>query len=193
MQTQKKIQSTLFVISGVSGAGKSEVTRFLLSLRRPDVRFSRSCTTRPRRIDDSDNSYEFVTNEEFTKMSLANAFVEQAEVHGNFYGTPRKNLVEPGVVILDIDVQGCHRLHQCLELKEKIVSIFLKCSPPDMRHAFNKRLDMAEEDKNRRSENAAWEIQVAEKTPGLYTKVIESRHGEIDRLFKDVVQVFPEK
>ena len=72
-----------------SGAGKSSLVNALLKAK-PEIRLSISCTTRPPRPGETDGKeYHFVTLETFERMRREDALLEWAEVHGNFYGTPR--------------------------------------------------------------------------------------------------------
>ena len=121
----------LFVISGPSGSGKTTlVTRVLSSVE--NIRFSISYTTRPMRPGEvRGEHYEFVSREEFQEMIGREFFAEWAEVHGNFYGTPRADIekwIEAGVdVILDIDVQGAGRLRGVFD-----DAVFIFVVPPSV-------------------------------------------------------------
>ena len=121
----------LFVISGPSGSGKTTlVTRVLSNVE--NLRFSISYTTRSMRAGEiRGEHYEFVSREEFQGMIEQDFFAEWAEVHGNFYGTPRadiKRWIETGVnVILDIDVQGARRLRGVFD-----DAIFIFVVPPSL-------------------------------------------------------------
>ncbi len=121
----------LFVISGPSGSGKTTlVTRVLSNVE--NLRFSISYTTRSVRAGEiRGEHYEFVSREEFQGMIEQDFFAEWAEVHGNFYGTPRadiKRWIETGVnVILDIDVQGARRLRGVFD-----DAIFIFVVPPSL-------------------------------------------------------------
>ena len=121
----------LFVISGPSGSGKTTlVSRVLSNLG--NLRFSISCTTRSVRAGEvRGEHYEFVSREEFRDMIERDLFAEWAEVHGNFYGTPRADIerwVESGVdVILDIDVQGAKRLRGVFS-----EAVFIFVVPPSL-------------------------------------------------------------
>lgn len=105
---------TALVTSGPSGAGKSTVCKQFLALE-AGVHFSISCTTRPPRPGETHGvEYYFLSRAEFESQIAANGFLEHAEVHGNYYGTPRSE-VEPYLergadVLLDIDVQGARQL-----------------------------------------------------------------------------------
>jgi guanylate kinase len=98
------------ILSAPSGGGKTTIARALLA-RRPDLGYSVSCTTRsprPGEIDGRD--YYFMSRTEFIAERERDAFAESAVVHGNLYGTLRREvdrvLGENKHVVMDIDVQG---------------------------------------------------------------------------------------
>lgn len=100
----------LFVISGPSGAGKGTICRRILEEEK-SVRFSVSMTTRePREGEEDKVHYHFVKHEAFEALIAENGFMEYANVFGNYYGTPKKQVMEwlegGSDVILEIDVQG---------------------------------------------------------------------------------------
>lgn len=116
------------IVSGPSGAGKSTVCNNLRK-RHPELEFSVSCTTRePRKGEVDGKDYHFIDKKEFRRRVENGEFLEHADVHGNFYGTLKNeiiNRVEAGKdVLLDIDVQGA------LQVKEssKKSSLLKKCS-----------------------------------------------------------------
>ncbi len=98
------------VISGPSGVGKSTISRELV--RRLDkAMLSVSATTRPRASTEVEGrDYWFISKEEFLQRIQQGAFLEYAEVFGNYYGTPKDKveqaLAQGRTVILEIDVQG---------------------------------------------------------------------------------------
>jgi guanylate kinase len=121
-------KAPLIIVSGPSGVGKSTVIGRLLAGEHPPLWVSVSATTRPPRPGEVDGGhYHFWTRERFQQELRAGAFLEHAEVFGNYYGTLRRE-VEPyrdnGVgVLLDIDVQGAAQVRrQCPEA----VSVFLR-------------------------------------------------------------------
>lgn len=97
-----------------SGAGKSSLVNALLA-QDNDIMLSISCTTRdPRPGEVNDQHYRFVSKEQFLAMRDNNALLEWAEVHGNFYGTPRDRIeaaINDGLdVLLEIDWQGARQI-----------------------------------------------------------------------------------
>lgn len=104
----------LFVFSAPSGAGKTTLVRRVMS-NRPDLTFSISYTTRPGRDGETDGrDYHFLSRADFEAMRDADAFLEYAEVFGNYYGTGREQvdrLRDAGRdVLLEIDWQGAQQV-----------------------------------------------------------------------------------
>lgn len=111
-------QGTLYIVSAPSGAGKSSLIQALLK-NQPlyDTQVSVSHTTRaPRPGEVHGEHYFFVDHDTFTTMIEQDAFLEHAEVFGNYYGTSRetiKQVLATGVdVFLDIDWQGAQQIRQ---------------------------------------------------------------------------------
>jgi guanylate kinase len=101
----------LVVLSAPSGGGKTTILKHLLDARMNDAHYSISATTRGKRSEEMDGKdYHFVDQSEFDRMVADGEFIEWAEVHGNYYGTPKKPIKEwlnkGKLVLLDIDVQG---------------------------------------------------------------------------------------
>jgi guanylate kinase len=108
----------VFMVVAPSGAGKSSLVNALLK-EEPDMMLSISCTTRPPRPgEEHDKHYRFVSIEEFHALRDAGAMLEWAEVHGNFYGTPRDRIDEAlsagRDVLLEIDWQGARQVRERL-------------------------------------------------------------------------------
>lgn len=102
------------VIAGPSGSGKTTVCQRLLRMR-DDVVFSVSATTRaPRAREQDGRDYHFLSRERFDALVEADELLEWATVHGELYGTPRRNLREARAsgkhLLLDIDVQGARQV-----------------------------------------------------------------------------------
>jgi guanylate kinase len=102
---------SILVISGPSGSGKTSLARTVCEELGDKAYFSISSTTRPIREGEKDGvDYFFLSKDEFIKDIEDGYFLEWAEVHGNFYGTSKRQINEAlsygKIVFLDIDVQG---------------------------------------------------------------------------------------
>jgi len=145
ISTQVARNGIMFVLSSPSGAGKSTLSRLLLENDR-DINLSISVTTRPRRQSELEGvHYHFVTERQFIAMRERGDLLEWAEVHGNFYGTPRDPAdaaIEDGRDILfDIDWQGTLQLYE--SKRSDVVSVFVL--PPSMAE-LRSRLERRAED-----------------------------------------------
>jgi guanylate kinase len=153
----------MFVLSSPSGAGKSTLARLLLSEEK-DLSLSISVTTRPRRHSEVEGQhYFFIDQPTFLRMREHNELLESAEVHGNFYGTPRaaveRALAAGKDVLFDIDWQGTEQLSRIEEIRRDLVRVFVL--PPNFRE-LRSRLERRAEDApaaiQRRLTNAREEI-----------------------------------
>ena len=106
----------LYIVTAPSGAGKPTLVRLLLE-NDPGIRVSVSDTTRAARAGERDGiEYHFVGVPEFLDKVRDGAFIEWAEVHGNYYGTSRSGIetaLHAGQdVILEIDWQGAQQVRR---------------------------------------------------------------------------------
>lgn len=136
-----KTKPLFIVISAPSGCGKSTLIDMLLQ-EYSDLCYSISCTTRAPRGEEEDGlDYHFKTKERFEQLVRENAFIEYAEVHGNYYGTLKgpieEVLAEGNSMILDIDVQGAAKVREYVRslpntdaMKIGYVDIFI--NPPSL-------------------------------------------------------------
>lgn len=108
----------VFIISAASGTGKTTLVSRLVK-NHADIRVSVSHTTRaPRENEQHGKHYYFVSQEKFMDLVGQGAFLEHAEVFGNYYGTSVmgvEDLTRQGFdVILEIDVQGAAQIREAL-------------------------------------------------------------------------------
>ena len=151
----------MLVLSSPSGAGKSAISRQLLA-DDDRIELSVSVTTRSRRPSEIDGKhYHFIDRREFDRLRDGDALLEWAEVHGNFYATPRdpveKALAQGRDVLFDVDWQGGLQLAQ--KAPADVVSIFIL--PPSMTELKSRLLRRAEDSPDaieRRLANAMVEI-----------------------------------
>lgn len=161
-----KRRGVMLILSSPSGAGKSTLTRQLVQ-DETNVTLSISVTTRPRRASEIDGKhYHFIDVPAFKAMQERAELLESAEVHGNFYGTPRRS-VEAALndgrdVLFDIDWQGTRQIMS--KMRKDVVAVFIL--PPSMRE-LKTRLDRRAEDApatiarrllNAREEIAQWQL-----------------------------------
>lgn len=117
----------LLILSSPSGAGKSTLTRRLMAWD-PTMRFSVSATTRPARPAEVDGrDYHFLSRDAFEAAAAAGGFLEQAQVFGNCYGSPRAPveaaMAEGRDTVFDIDWQGGQQIRQAM--RDDVVSVFV--------------------------------------------------------------------
>src|SRR4029078_13376419 len=110
-------QNKLIIITAPSGAGKTSVTKYLLS-KIPSLAFSVSATTRKPRSNEVDGiDYYFISENEFHQKIHNNDFIEWEMVYeGKYYGTFKNELEriwkESKTPLLDIDVKGAIHVHE---------------------------------------------------------------------------------
>ena len=156
----------MLVVSSPSGAGKTTLSRNLLEQENIDdpgkLELSVSATTRLRRPSEIDGvHYHFVSKRQFAVMRDAGQLLEWAEVHGNFYGTPRepvdKALAEGRDVLFDIDWQGTRQLYE--KMPEDVVSVFvLPPSAAELKARLERRAEDSQAVIDQRLRNALEEI-----------------------------------
>jgi guanylate kinase len=175
----------LIVISGPSGVGKDTVTRRLFELA-PDLKYSVSYTTRPRRSGEVDGkSYSFVSEDEFQRLVDAGEFLEWAKVHDHRYGTSRRRVqaaLDAGHdVLLKIDVQGAMRVR-----KQVPEGVFIFMTPPSIEALIERLMGRNTEDPaslERRQRDALQELGLARE----YRYIVCNR--EVDRTAREVLDI----
>ena len=136
----------ILILSSPSGAGKTTLTRMLLQRQELDLTLSISVTTRSRRTSEVDGiHYRFIRQKQFEALRDDEDLLEWAEVHGNFYGTPREPvetiLATGRDVLFDIDYQGTQQVKAKSGMD--VVTIFIL--PPSMSE-LQARLERRAED-----------------------------------------------
>jgi guanylate kinase len=182
-QSSTPRRGVLLILSSPSGAGKSTLTRNLVKEDR-GIKLSVSVTTRTRRQSEIDGvHYRFIGIEDFHELRERGDLLEWAEVHGNFYGTPRKDveqaLASGEDMMFDIDWQGTHQIVE--KMRSDVVSVFiLPPSMEELRSRLERRAEDSEEVIVRRLHNAREEIAQWES----YDYVLIN--DDLQRTFKDL-------
>ncbi|MEQ9636515.1 MAG: guanylate kinase [Devosia marina] len=170
-------RGVMLVIASPSGAGKSSISRSLFQ-QDPNIRLSVSVTTRARRSDEVDGThYHFIDVPTFKRMQADDGLLESAEVHGNFYGTPRAQVEEQlaagNDILFDVDYQGTLQLYE--KCRQDMVTVFIL--PPTIEE-LRARLERRAQDSvgtiEKRLRNARIELDHA----GEYEYVIINRDLE---------------
>jgi guanylate kinase len=152
----------LIVISAPSGAGKTTVARHLLQ-RFPQLRFSVSATTRPKRPGEVDGrDYFFWSREQFEQAIARGELVEYEEIFGHLYGTLRSQVEQAlstgEFLLFDIDVKGALALRRAYPEQTFLIYV----APPsieELERRLRQRGTESEEQIRRRLERAAMELQ----------------------------------
>jgi guanylate kinase len=152
----------MLVIASPSGAGKSSISRSLFQ-QDPNIRLSVSVTTRAKRSDEVEGvHYYFVDVPTFNRMKADGELLEWAQVHDNFYGTPRAKVEEQlgagNDILFDIDYQGTLQLYE--RSRPDMVTVFIL--PPTIKE-LRARLERRAQDSagtiEKRLRNAKLEMQ----------------------------------
>ena len=178
-------RGTAFILSAPSGCGKDTIIARVRE-QMPELRFSISCITRPKRGSDAeDGKYRFLTVAEFEQMLAQDAFLEHNVYLGNYYGTPRQPvedaLAQGKDILIEIDVNGADQLRK--SLPEAVSLFILPPSLSELRRRLQKRGTDAPEKIEQRVREAEREIGCAPD----YDYVIVN--DDLDQAVEDVCSV----
>lgn len=152
----------LLVLSAPSGTGKTTLARHFVEAH-PEAEFSISMTTRePRGAERDGADYHFVDALTFQRMIERDEFVEWAEVHGNFYGSPQAAVERAfstgGIAVFDIDVQGGRSIQ--LRYPEAVLVFVLPPSMAELERRLRERGTESEDAIRRRMLAARSELEL---------------------------------
>ena len=175
----------LFVVSAPSGGGKGTILKRVFN--DPGmVHYSVSATTRAPRDEDKDGvTYHFMSKENFEQLIDKGEFLEYAEYCGNYYGTLKSEVVsniDSGKdVLLEIETKGAFNIKKAMP--EAVLIFIIPPSMKELRRRLTRRGTEDEETINKRMEQAAIEIRLAEK----YDHIIIN--GDLDEAVADLAAV----
>ena len=152
-------QGILLVVSGPSGTGKGTICNKVMN--RHPLNYSISITTRaPREGEVDGKDYFFVSKKEFEYMISNNQLLEYAQVYDNYYGTPRKYVLDQlnsGLdILLEIEMNGAYQVKQ--KFRDGVFVFVLPPSLDELHKRIKKRGKDSEETIKKRMELAASEI-----------------------------------
>ena len=177
----------VLILSSPSGAGKTTLTRNMIEKAELGLRLSISVTTRQRRPSEIDGvHYHFIEKDQFLFMRDRGDLIEWAEVHGNFYGTPRRPVEEALAagqdMVFDIDWQGTQQIVD--KMRADVVTCFiLPPSMTELKARLDRRAEDAEDVIAKRLQNARDEIA---RWP-LYDYVLVN--DDLGRAFNELVAI----
>jgi guanylate kinase len=154
----------LFVISAPSGAGKTTIIHEIFK-QLPELMFSVSATTRKLRNGEKNGKdYYFISHDDFEKKKENNEFVEWENVHGELYGTLKKeiedNIKKSLNTVLDVDVKGALSIKK---LYPDAVTIFINAPKEEIEERLKNRKTESEAQIKKRIESMEWELSMKDK------------------------------
>ncbi len=181
-------RGSVFIITGPSGAGKTEVAKQILLNKNLNIKKVVTCTTRGKREGEVDGKdYFFLTKEEFLKNISAKKMFEFAEVYGNYYGSRKidvENLLSNGTnVLFVVDVQGALSLKK---INNDFKGIFLKAeSTAELKKRLCGRNTDSTEIINGRLNVALSELKLADK----FDYILINHNGKIEQTISEVAKI----
>jgi len=181
----------LVVLCGPSGVGKSTICNRLQT--EIGIAYAVSATTRDKRPgDEKAKTYEYVNQTEFFRRLDADQFLEYAQVHGQYYGTPvhptLDDLKAGKDVLLDIDVQGALQLRY--QYPDGLLIFILPPDEPTLLKRLEGRARDSADDITRRFREAKREIHMAKGSRAFDHMVI---NDDLDRAVAEVRRIISYK
>ncbi|MCA8914998.1 MAG: guanylate kinase [Planctomycetes bacterium] len=172
----EELPGILVVLSGPTAVGKTTVARRLIAMG--GYVQSISVTTREKRKDEKDGiDYRFISVEEFEKLRDANELVEYAEVHENWYGTPKQPLREAlkanKACLLVIDVNGGFQMRG-----KGYDSELIFLAPPDMEELARRLHNRKTEDAIQQTARLSRATMEMQKAAEIYNDIVVNKDLE---------------
>lgn len=187
MSVPDKHHGLLIVLCGPSGVGKSTISRLLA--QRYNVMYTVSATTRPKQPgDDKGKTYDHISRDEFFRRLDSDAFLEYAQVYGDYYGTPKNTVLEQLAagkdVLLEIDFQGAMQVRY--QYPDALLVFLLPPDEPTLLQRLNDRGRDSAEDIHKRFRAAKREIQMAKGSRAFDYMVI---NDNLDRAVEEISKI----
>lgn len=185
----------LFAVAGPSGCGKTTIAREIMR-RHPQILFSVSATTRPKRAVETDGKdYFFLPKREFEERIARGELVEWEEIYGDYYGTLKSEVdraIGSGTPMLfDVDVKGALSIRKKYPLNALL--IFIK--PPSLEiliERLRNRKTETPESFARRIERVTMELGMADQfDAAIVNDILETAWDEADAIVKPLLVAQP--
>ena len=202
-----KKKGLLVVVSGPSGAGKGTICKNFMELNK-EMLLSISSTTRNPRENEIDGvNYNFITKQDFEDLIGTDSLLEYVHVFGNYYGTPKKwvlECIEKGKdVLLEIEIVGA------MKVKERYPdAILVFVLPPSLKELKNRIItrgtETIEQIENRMA-RAMQEIKTIEKYDYFIFNdnltravddleaIISAEKNKVNRYSQEIVKIYEEE
>ena len=170
--------------------GKDAVARGLIK-KNKNIEKVITCTSRQRRPKEiNGRDYYFISPDEFKKRIKRDYFLEYAQVHNHYYGTPKEEveriLKKGNYPVLVIDIQGGLAVKKILSPEERLMIFLLAESKEQLKVRIARRkAKMNQKDLKIRMENADKELKVADE----YDEQVVNREGKLDETVEKVMEI----
>ena len=159
------MKGEIIAVAAPSGAGKTTIVKRILALF-PELVFSISATTRPKRETETDGvEYIFLSEEGFKEKIEKDEFIEWEKFYDYYYGTFKSVIDETinsgNTVLLEVDVKGALSIKKLYPFAHLIY-----ISPPSYQELVKRLRDRkteSNEDFEKRTERAKMELSLKNK------------------------------
>ena len=186
----ENIKGNIIAISAPSGAGKTTIVKEILK-RYPELVFSVSATTRPKRKTEKDGvEYFFITEEQFKQKIEKDEFVEWEKFYDYYYGTFKSfvdyNINDGKNVLLEIEVKGALSIKRIYP--ESYVIYILPPSYEELVKRLKNRNTETEEDFLKRIERAKMELSLKDQFDYIVVnEILNNAIEETSELIKKII------
>lgn len=172
----------IIAISSPSGGGKTSIVKKILT-DFPQIIFSVSATTRPKRANEKNGvEYFFISESEFEQKIKNDEFIEWERFYDYYYGTLKsfvlENIDSGRSVLFEVDVKGALSLKR---IYPESVLIFI--DPPSFEELVKRlkqRKTESESDLQKRIERAKMELQFKDKFDYVFV------NDDLNKVYKSV-------
>jgi guanylate kinase len=181
-------KSKIFVISAPSGGGKTSIVKSVLT-EFPEIKFSVSATTRPKRANEIDGvDYFFISEEEFSKKIERNEFVEWERFYDYYYGTPKEQISQAlesnKSILLELDVKGALNVKKIFP--DSILIFIDVPSFDELVKRLESRKTESDADLKKRIERAKMELTYKNQFDYIFV------NNQLDEVIKEVKKLIKE-